>query len=675
MPNSSARCAQLPRAVDKVPFYTALKKFKDFLKGDLKELDDKEVVFSDLKLRNFNDGAPKFRTTELPNAAMNSEFKLTDASSSPSEGGMACGDFDIRIDPVTGKKRRGRPPKPRPDGTLPPPKRRMMIDANGRPVPRTTNPIDPTTGKKKRGRPKKADVLAAQAAFEAEMKSNGGGGDIRPRPPMGDKTKRESVDSSDSFNTSSVGGGPGDQDSKVVEAAAPAVSKTSQPLPDFSSNFGRGASAMQQQQPSGSDLNGAAASTPDVKPQRHVSEEQNARLFGDASATAPGGPQAQQSQHQQQQQQPSRAAGSSQHPYPGFNNFKAGAGGPTTTPHHNSFSPVAGNAYNNYNGSPLHAGFDRPGGSGPGAVKPPTNHSPSVRSSGGAGGGGNDDVSTKSITGLESLVDQIPAMAENDSGVFSGSGAGSHPNTPRSVGPYSPAAGAPPPGGQFPSPFHTPNSSNFNVPSTSELGAASSATAAAGPSSDSSSTNFNAPPTTDFSVNSLVHRNAAAAAAAAAAAGAGGVPAGSTGTPENPAITSSFSDSSFSVSSLTSTYANDMAAKYAASAANPYAAGMFGSPGSFAAAGAAAAAGGFLGQNSFMSPHAGGMPPGPMGQAMAGMASMHGAAMSYYGQSYGAPSSGLPPSPYTTHGFPQIPNPGYPYSHYGQSPYSNSPYF
>ena len=43
------------------------------------------------------------------------------------------------------------------------------------------------------------------------------------------------------------------------------------------------------------------------------------------------------------------------------------------------------------------------------------------------------DVTTKSISGLESLVDQIPAIAENDSGVFSGSGAGSHPNTPRSV--------------------------------------------------------------------------------------------------------------------------------------------------------------------------------------------------------------------------------------------------
>ena len=35
MPNSSARCAQLPRAVDKVPFYLALKKFRDYVKGEI----------------------------------------------------------------------------------------------------------------------------------------------------------------------------------------------------------------------------------------------------------------------------------------------------------------------------------------------------------------------------------------------------------------------------------------------------------------------------------------------------------------------------------------------------------------------------------------------------------------------------------------------------------------
>ncbi|XP_055883292.1 G/T mismatch-specific thymine DNA glycosylase-like [Biomphalaria glabrata] len=45
MPSSSARCAQLPRAADKVPFYLALKKLRDHLRGDLATLEESEVVF------------------------------------------------------------------------------------------------------------------------------------------------------------------------------------------------------------------------------------------------------------------------------------------------------------------------------------------------------------------------------------------------------------------------------------------------------------------------------------------------------------------------------------------------------------------------------------------------------------------------------------------------------
>ncbi|KAL3851621.1 hypothetical protein ACJMK2_015354 [Sinanodonta woodiana] len=51
MPSSSARCSQLPRAVDKVPFYQALKKLKDYLTGVLDALDDSEVCFPDLELK------------------------------------------------------------------------------------------------------------------------------------------------------------------------------------------------------------------------------------------------------------------------------------------------------------------------------------------------------------------------------------------------------------------------------------------------------------------------------------------------------------------------------------------------------------------------------------------------------------------------------------------------
>ena len=53
MPSSSARCAQLPRAVDKVPFFGALKKFLDYIKGVITELDDAEVVFANVVLKNY----------------------------------------------------------------------------------------------------------------------------------------------------------------------------------------------------------------------------------------------------------------------------------------------------------------------------------------------------------------------------------------------------------------------------------------------------------------------------------------------------------------------------------------------------------------------------------------------------------------------------------------------
>ena len=51
MPSSSARCSQLPRAVDKVPFYEALKKFRDHLTGKLPDLAESEICFPDLELK------------------------------------------------------------------------------------------------------------------------------------------------------------------------------------------------------------------------------------------------------------------------------------------------------------------------------------------------------------------------------------------------------------------------------------------------------------------------------------------------------------------------------------------------------------------------------------------------------------------------------------------------
>ena len=53
MPSSSARCAQLPGAIDKVPFYEALKKFRDFVTGKSDEPHEEEIVFANVVLKNF----------------------------------------------------------------------------------------------------------------------------------------------------------------------------------------------------------------------------------------------------------------------------------------------------------------------------------------------------------------------------------------------------------------------------------------------------------------------------------------------------------------------------------------------------------------------------------------------------------------------------------------------
>lgn len=47
MPSSSARCAQLPRAEDKLPFFVALRKLREHLRGERPHLEDSEVIFAD----------------------------------------------------------------------------------------------------------------------------------------------------------------------------------------------------------------------------------------------------------------------------------------------------------------------------------------------------------------------------------------------------------------------------------------------------------------------------------------------------------------------------------------------------------------------------------------------------------------------------------------------------
>ena len=588
MPNSSARCAQLPRAIDKVPFFSALKIFRNYLKGHIKEEDFKEsdVVFNDIVLKNFNDSPEKRAAKKIK---MSSEFKDTDENS---------GDLDAngepRIDPTTGKKRRGRPPKPRPDGTVPPPKRRK-VDDNGLPLPRGTNPIDPLTGKKKRGRPKKSETNEMTPPKEAKPRKS-------KKNQENGFVKRESMDS-DFYGSQAFSEGVSDGESKTPKPTVP-------PLPPFSPNFRRTSAGpelgsmgddgggMESKQMHHSPKRNPMDACPDSPMQAHSLPPPPASLpidygrsmlgmdsgggMGERSSSdsmdseeemrrrrkyrmcdyppqqaeseqqellLPHHHHHQQHQHQQQYHSPSRFVNYSPSPV----SSKSVAPASSRTPTH-SYSPGNGSYGYSNGGSSVHhpsaSPYDR------------SSHSATSKSS-----ASTDDVATKSITGLESLVDQIPAaMSENDSGVYSGSGAGSHPNTPRSVGPYSPAAG------QFhASPFHPSSAGggsfvppqNHFVPSTSDSF-----------NSDHSSTNYSSGASsgpTDFSVNSLVHNSSSSNSnsLATAVSEAAAVAAASLAAAASPHF--SVSDS-FSVSSLTSSY--DMASKYSglpsAAAGNPY---------------------------------------------------------------------------------------------------------
>ena len=816
MPNSSARCAQLPRAVDKVPFYAGLKKFRDYLRGTVPSIEENEMVFKEVKLQNFNDKPFKkdFRDDSGTPPGMNSEYEgmgsgqehLGSGEGYPGSMSNSGSDMpvDSRIDPITGKKRRGRPPKPRPDGSVPQPKRRQ-VDENGVPLPRGSNPIDPLTGKKKRGRPKKGDSTNSQ----------GSGNNDRSGYPG---SKRESIDSNESYS-----GCSGDQiqqnpnqkpNTDTVPAEGGTEGGAAMPLPPFSPNFGRPSSGMDMQNENNKDGNineqnalagninrehhqhpnmpsqqsqpnehmrkdsasqqnmssshnvadmhssiptGNEYDRPGVAARLHGSVDTNdARSLSSHSGHSDYHPQSHpsqqpannehaqhhlnsvQQQHKPQQHSQQHQYGN-QYPYPGYPQISSrsdssGSLTPTATsgvpPHHaQHYSPDPANGNNHggqntgYSGSQHHQHSSHGQNVGEQAQteqqfrndsrqQSSSQHSQQVHQQHGmVKTGRSDDVTTKSITGLESLVDQIPSL-ENDSGVYSAN-SGSQPDTPRSsMDQYSPATA-----GYHPSSFHAPG---FPVPPVASAGAASAVTATGVGSnpnhfpsvpstSDSSnftpsneSTNFSASGSaasaqtpSNFSVSSLMHNSSG---------GNGGSNANATPTaasetasqanPSSAALGSSslmpppapFSSDSFSVSSLTSSYAaaaaqaHDMAKYQAGLANNPYMSSAFGSSafgaGSFLGPSAAAA-------NSLMSGSMG----GAMGAAHMGAAAMGMGAMgAYYGQysqaqaaaanaAYGQAAASMQAhaSQYS-HGL-HMPNPGYPYSPYGQSPYGQSPYF
>lgn len=132
MPSSSARCAQLPRAADKVPFYAALKKFRDYLNGLVVDYDESEYVFNDPKYNGISTEA-ELKEESLAFTALNEN-----------------GEVITPVDP--NKKKRGRPKKVRGENgeEIPTPSRRKKQEKS-----ENTDGADEDPSKKKRGRPKK----------------------------------------------------------------------------------------------------------------------------------------------------------------------------------------------------------------------------------------------------------------------------------------------------------------------------------------------------------------------------------------------------------------------------------------------------------------------------------------------------------------------------------------
>lgn len=129
MPSSSARCAQLPRAADKVPFYAALKKFRDYLNGIVTNIDDSEVVFSDSRLKSCCESESKVEALY--------SMDLMDISNA----------IVKREEVIPCKKKRGRPKKIKIEGE--------DVKPVIRKVAQSQNVNNCDFPKKKRGRPKK----------------------------------------------------------------------------------------------------------------------------------------------------------------------------------------------------------------------------------------------------------------------------------------------------------------------------------------------------------------------------------------------------------------------------------------------------------------------------------------------------------------------------------------
>jgi hypothetical protein len=87
MPSSSARCSQLPRAEDKLPFYVGLRKLRDFVNGTLHSLNEAEITFPDIKIKDTDDVLHKtvIRISNKPFSELSAETLKPYGDKIPSE--------------------------------------------------------------------------------------------------------------------------------------------------------------------------------------------------------------------------------------------------------------------------------------------------------------------------------------------------------------------------------------------------------------------------------------------------------------------------------------------------------------------------------------------------------------------------------------------------------------
>lgn len=328
----------------------------------------------------------------------------------------------------------------------------------------------------------------------------------------------------------------------------------------------------------------------------------------------------------------------------------------------NPTTPVDGSSYQNYPSYPSNASHS------PSMVKPAVHpgQSPTLVNKG--------DIASKSLSGLESLVDQIPSLNEHETS----SQHSAHSNSAPCSNPTTPG----PPAGSAPfSPGHVPPTSSYqSYPGVSSSGASAYSTSHYGspqsshpysPHYSSNSTNLS----TNFSVSSLANSSISTTMSYSSAYDLGSPQA---------------STSSFSVSSLTSSAPAPSPSMYSQSysPAPPTAPGPPPSHSSYPdimspsmLAPTPPMGSSFMGSPSLMSSPTpmsssmGSSSMGPMGALHSSMG-MAGSQLPYPYSQYSEAAPGYPPPGHSTFPYPptapgfHVPSPRFPYP----SPYANSPY-